>query len=128
MRNLARRSVRTWRGRTLSSRSYGCCRSHSTATNRNDGDSPIVDGAVFGYVWVQLAPTRKFFSSSKPVARGMKSGGISLPARFTNREAWVKYQKREIWRVASTRAGSVGMTSQPYGLFVVKTIPNQVER
>jgi hypothetical protein len=90
------------------------------------GESQVVDGAVFGYVWtIGTDPEALVVIEARRT-----SGEVRwhfAPARFTNREVWVKYQKQEIWRVASTRFGSPGMTSKPYGLFVVKTIPNPVE-
>jgi hypothetical protein len=92
------------------------------------GDSQVVDGAVFGYVWtIGTDPEVLLVIEARRAMAGGQVRWHFAPARFTNREAWVKYQKREVWRVASTRFGSPGMTSRPYGLFVVKTIPNQVE-
>jgi len=50
------------------------------------------------------------------------------PVRFTNREAWLKYNGKEVWRSA---AGSVdvfdGVTTKRYGVHLVKTIPHAVD-
>jgi hypothetical protein len=92
----------------------------------SDEAAQVVDGAIFGYVWtIGTDPEVLLVVEARRAGNDVR--WHFAPARFTNREVWVKYQKHEIWRVASTRFGVPGMTSQPYGLFVVKTIPNAVE-
>jgi hypothetical protein len=90
------------------------------------GDPEVVDGAVFGYVWTTGTDPEVLL-----VIEARRAGGNLrwhfAAARFTNREAWVKDQKQEIWRVASTRPSAPGMAAKAYGLFIVKTMPNPVE-
>ena len=94
---------------------------------RTDEDSPVVDGAVFAYVWTIGTDPEVLL-----VIEARRTDGEvrwhSAPARFTNRQAWVKYQDREIWRVDAATVGIFdGVTSKRYGAFSVKTVPNPQE-
>lgn len=88
-------------------------------------DSPVVDGAVFAYVWTTGTDPEVILV----IEASRTEGGIRwqfAPARFTNREAWVKYQGKELWRVDAATVGLFdGVTSRRYGAFSVKTIPDQ---
>ena len=94
---------------------------------RTDDDSPIVDGAVFAYVWtIGTDPEVLLVIEARRTDNGVY--WQAAPARFTNREAWVKYQDREIWRVEAATVGIFdGVTSKRYGAFSVKTVPSQRE-
>jgi hypothetical protein len=89
------------------------------------GDGPVVDGAVFAFVWTAGTDPEVLL-----VIEARRTGGAVrwhfAPARFTNREARVKYQGKEIWRVDAATAGIFdGVTSKRYGAFSVKTVPDQ---
>jgi hypothetical protein len=87
-------------------------------------DSPVVDGALFAYVWTVSTDPEVVL-----VLEARRNGGevrweFAL-ARLTSRGAWATYEKRVIWRVAATKYDSPGMKLKPYGLFLVKRIANQ---
>jgi hypothetical protein len=90
-------------------------------------DSPVVDGALFAYVWATIGTDPEVLLVIEARRRGGSVQWQYAPVRFTNREAWVNYQKREVWRVPPVKFGGAGMTSRPYAVFTVKAIPNQVE-
>jgi hypothetical protein len=90
-------------------------------------DSAVVDGALFAYVWAAVGTDPEVLLVLEARRTG---GGVQwqfAPVRFTNREAWVKFQKREIWRVPPVKFGGAEMKSRPYAVFAVKAIPNPVE-
>lgn len=126
MRDLARRfrayvarENTTWELRLLPQPVY---RYEST-----DVDSPVVDGAVFAHVWTTgTDPEILLIIEARRTDRGVR--WHFAPARFTNREVWVKYQDREIWRAEAATVGIFdGVTSKRYGAFSVKDIPNPGE-
>jgi hypothetical protein len=89
-------------------------------------DSPVVDGAVFAYVWtVSTDPEVVLVLEAR--RDGSEVRWEFAFARSTSRGAWTTYQKREVWRVAATKYNSPGMKSDHYGLFLVKRIPTPVE-
>jgi hypothetical protein len=94
---------------------------------RTDKDSSVVDGAVFTFVWtIGTDPEVLLVIEARRTDSGVQ--WHYAPARFTNREAWVKYQDREIWRVDAATVGIFdGVTSKRYGAFSVKTVPNPQE-
>jgi hypothetical protein len=88
-------------------------------------DSPVVDGAVFTFVWTAgTDPEVLIVIEARRTDKGV--GWFYAPARFTNCEAWVQYQGKEIWRADPATVGIFdGVTSKRYGAFQVKTISNQ---
>ena len=93
-------------------------------------DSKVVDGAVFAFVWsVGTDPEVLLVIEARRTDQDQDAQWYFAPARFTNREAWVRHEDREVWRVKAATAGIFdGVTSKPYGVFSVKTIPNQEEK
>ena len=87
-------------------------------------DSPIVDGAVFAYVWTAgTDPEVLLVIEARHTENGVS--WYHAIARFTNRPAWVYDRDREVWRVDVLGAGNFdGTTSKRYGAFSVKTVPN----
>jgi len=92
---------------------------------RLDESSPVVDGAVFAFVWtVGTDPEVLLVLEARRTDAGLR--WHFAPARFTNRSVWMKYHDREVWRAAAATVGIFdGVTSKPYGAFSVKTIPSQ---
>ena len=88
-----------------------------------DGGS-VVDGAVFAFVWTTGTDPEVLLV----IEARRTDGGVQwqfAPARFTNREARLKYQGREIWKAGAATAGIFdGVTTKRYGAFSIKTIPN----
>ena len=89
-----------------------------------DKDSPVVDGAVFVYVWTMgTDPEVLLVIEARRTESGVR--WHFAPASFTNREAWVNDQDREVWRVGVPTAGNFdGATSKRYGVLGVKTVPS----
>jgi hypothetical protein len=88
-----------------------------------DRDSPVVDGAVFVYVWTAATDPEVLLEIE---ARRTENGvaWYYAPARFTNREAWLDDRDHEVWRVAVPTAGNFdGTMSKRYGALGVKDIP-----
>jgi len=64
-----------------------------------DEDTEVVDGALFAYVWTKgtdpevllLLECRK---------HGKELVWTYAPVRFSNRQVWLKYEDKEVWRVA----------------------------
>lgn len=93
-------------------------------------DSPVVDGAVFGFVWTE-GTDPEVLLVLEAVRTGRELHWRFAPVRFTNRGAWVAYQGREVWRVDVPTAGNFdGTTNKRYGAFSVKSvaIPDDVQR
>jgi hypothetical protein len=90
-----------------------------------DEKSPVVDGAVFAFVWTAgTDPEVLIVLEARRTDQEVRWHYAA--ARFTNREAWLKYQDREVWRAAPATVGIFdGVTTKPYGAFSVKTIANQ---
>jgi hypothetical protein len=90
-------------------------------------DSPVVDGAVFAFVWtVGTDPEVLVVIEGRRTDQGIR--WYYAPARFTNREAWLKYQGKEVWQTGPSTAGIFdGVTTKRYGVSFVKTIPIQDE-
>jgi hypothetical protein len=122
MRELARRyrahiknKDRTWELRLLPQPLY-----HYELTGK---DSPVIDGAVFVYVWTAATDPEVLLEIE---ARRTESGVVwyYAPARFTNREAWLDDRDQEVWRVTVPTAGNFdGTMSRRYGALGVKDIP-----
>ena len=87
-----------------------------------DAKSPIVDGAVFAFVWTAgTDPEALVVIESRRTDKGV--AWFYAPARFTNCEAWLQYQGKEVWRADPSPAGIFdGVTTTRYGAFQVKTI------
>jgi hypothetical protein len=92
-----------------------------------DGGS-VADGAVFAFVWTAGTDPEVLLVIE---ARREESRGLQwryAPARFTNREARVRYRGKEIWRVEAATAGIFdGVTNKRYGAFSIKTIHEPIE-
>ena len=88
----------------------------------NDEKSPIVDGAVFAFVYTAgTDPEVLLVLEARRADQGARWEYAA--ARFTNREAWLKYQDKDVWRVAPSPAGIFdGVTSKRFGAFMVRTI------
>jgi hypothetical protein len=91
----------------------------------SDEKTPIVDGAVFCFVWTAgTDPEVLLILEARRTDKGEQ--WYYAPARFTNCEAWLQYRGKEVWRIDPTTAGIVdGLTTARYGAFQVKTILNQ---
>jgi hypothetical protein len=83
----------------------------------------VVDGAVFAFVWTTgTDPEVLLVIEARRTDNGVR--WHFAPARFTNREARLRYQGREIWKADAATAGIFdGVTTKRYGAFSVKTIP-----
>ena len=92
-----------------------------------DESLPVVDGAVFVFVWTAgTDPEVLIVIEARRTDQGVR--WFYAPARFTNREAWLKYQDREVWRADPATVGIFdGVTTKRYGAFAVKTIANPTE-
>ena len=91
----------------------------------SDEKSPVVDGAVFCFVWTAgTDPEVLLVLEARRTDQGVQ--WYYAPARFTNCEAWLQYRGREVWRADPANVGIFdGVTTTPYGAFQVKSIPNQ---
>ncbi|MFI5460243.1 MAG: hypothetical protein ACHRXM_32905 [Isosphaerales bacterium] len=91
----------------------------------SDANSPVVDGAVFAFVWTAgTDPEVLIVIEARSTDMGVR--WHYAPARFTNCEAWLQYQGKEVWRADPATTGIFdGVTTTRYGAFQVKTIPNQ---
>ena len=91
----------------------------------SDENSPVVDGAVFTFVWTAgTDPEVLIAVEARRTDQGIR--WYYAPARFTNREAWIQYQGKEVWRTDAAVVGIFdGVTTQRYGAFQVKTIANR---
>jgi hypothetical protein len=94
----------------------------------SDETGSIVDGAVFAFVWTAgTDPEVLIVIEAKRTEQGIR--WYYAPARFTNCEAWVQHQGKQVWRADPSPAGIFdGVTTTPYGAFQVKAIPDQGER
>jgi hypothetical protein len=122
MRDLARRyrahirqKDRTWELRLLPQPVY--------RYELTDSDSPVVDGAVFVYVWTAATDPEVLLKiEARRTVRGVR--WHYAPASFTNREAWLDDRNQEVWRVAVPKAGNFdGTMSRRYGAQGVKDVP-----
>jgi hypothetical protein len=88
----------------------------------SDDKSPIVDGAVFSFLWTAgTDPEVLLILEARRTDKGV--GWYYAPARFTNCEAWLQYRGKEVWRADPATVGIFdGVTSKRYGAFQVKTI------
>ena len=90
-----------------------------------DEDAAVIDGAIFTFVWTAgTDPEVLLVIEARRTDRGVR--WEYAPARFTNREAWLKYQDKEVWRADPATVGIFdGVTTKRYGAFSVKAIANQ---
>ncbi|MDR3622447.1 MAG: hypothetical protein P4L85_24060 [Paludisphaera borealis] len=88
----------------------------------SDETSPVVDGAVFAFVWTAgTDPELMLVIEARRTSQGVR--WQYAPARFTNREAWLQHQGKEVWRASRAEQGIFdGVTTKRYGVFSVKTI------
>ena len=93
----------------------------------SDEKSPVVDGALFAFVWTAgTDPELLIAIEARRTDKGVQ--WYYAPARFTNCEAWLQYQGKEVWRADPANVGIFdGVTTTCYGAFQVKTIPNQAD-
>jgi hypothetical protein len=89
-------------------------------------DSPVVDGAMFAYVWTVSTDPKVVLVLEARHNGGEVRWEFAL-ARLTSRGAWATHEKREIWHVAATKYDSPGMKSKPYGKFLVNRISIPIE-
>jgi hypothetical protein len=91
----------------------------------SDENSPVVDGAVFTFVWTAgTDPEVLITIEARRTDKGVQ--WYYAPARFTNCEAWLQYQGKEVWRVDPATVGIFdGVTTTRFGAFHVRKIPNQ---
>jgi len=91
----------------------------------SDEKSPVVDGAVFAFLWTAgTDPEVLIAIEARSTDKGVR--WYYAPARFTNCEAWLQYQGKEVWRADPATVGVFdGVTTKRYGAFQVKTIPNE---
>ena len=89
-----------------------------------DEKAAVVDGAVFAFVWTAgTDPELLLVIEARRTDQDTR--WHYAPARFTNREAWLKYRDKEVWRADPASVGIFdGVTSKRYGAFGVKTIDN----
>jgi hypothetical protein len=94
----------------------------------SDDNSSIVDGAVFTFVWTAgTDPEALLVIEARRTDRGVR--WHYAPARFTNREAWLQYQGKQVWRADPATVGIFdGVTTKRYGAFQIKAISPQGER
>jgi hypothetical protein len=90
-------------------------------------DSPVVDGGVFTFVWTAgTDPEVLVVIEARRTDKGVR--WFYSAARFTNCEAWLQYQGKDVWRADPATIGIFdGVTTKPYGAFQVKTIPNPAD-
>lgn len=82
----------------------------------------LVDGAIFAFVWTTGTDPEVLIVIEARQSDDTVQWQFA-PARFTNREARLKYQGREIWGAEAATAGIFdGVTTRRYGAFSVKTI------
>ncbi len=88
----------------------------------------VVDGAVFAFVWTSgTDPEVLVVIEARKTDRGVQWQYAA--ARFTNREARLKYQGREVWKADQATAGIFdGVTSKRYGAFSVKTVQKPADK
>ena len=91
-----------------------------------DKDSPVVDGALFAFAHNEIDDPEVLL-----VIEAQRTGNEVrwhyAPVRLTDREAWVKYKGKEVWRVDAGSAGIFdGVKTKRYGVFIVKDIPDNV--
>jgi hypothetical protein len=91
----------------------------------SDESAAIVDGAIFAFVWTAgTDPEVLVAIEARNTEKGVR--WFYAPARFTNCEAWLQYQGKEVWRAGPASVGIFdGVTRTRYGAFQVKTIPVQ---
>jgi hypothetical protein len=90
----------------------------------SDENWPVVDGAVFAFVWTAgTDPEALVVIEARRTDAGVR--WYYAPARFTNHEAWLQYQGREVWRADPATVGIFdGVTTRRYGAFGLKSITN----
>lgn len=90
-----------------------------------DKASSVVDGALFAFVGPRSGDPEVLL-----VLEAQRTDGAVrwhyAPARFTNREAWLMDQGKEVWRVDAYAFGNDdGAKTRRYGAFFVKAIPQE---
>ena len=92
-----------------------------------DKDSPVLDGAVFAYAHDEIDdPEVLLIVEAQRV--GNDARWHYAPVRFTDREAWLTRKGKEVWRITAGGAGIFdGVNTKPYGVFFVKTIPQEAD-
>jgi hypothetical protein len=88
----------------------------------SDESSPVKDGAVFAFVWTAgTDPEALVVIEARNTDKGDRF--FYAPARFTNCEAWLQYQGKQVWRAEPSPRGIFdGVTSTPYGAFQAKIV------
>jgi hypothetical protein len=88
-------------------------------------NSPVADGALFAFVWTAgTDPEVLLVIEARRTDKGVQ--WFYAPARFTNREAWLRHQGKEVWRADRATVGIFdGVTTKPYGAFQMQSIPDR---
>jgi hypothetical protein len=92
-----------------------------------DNDPALVDGAVFAYGHYEIQDPEVLLIVE---AQRTKDGNrwYYAVARLTDRQAWVTYKGKEVWRANTGEPGIFdGVRSKRYGVFIVKEVLERVE-
>jgi hypothetical protein len=90
-------------------------------------DSSLVDGALFAYAHCEIDYPEVLLIIEAQRMRNEVRWHYAA-AGLTDREAWVKYNGKEVWRAAAGSKGIIdGVSTARYGVFLVKTIPHEVD-
>jgi hypothetical protein len=90
-----------------------------------DENSEAVDGALFCYVWTKgTDPEVILLLECRRDAAG-KLAWHFAPIRFSNRQVWLKYDGREMWRVEGHREPAGNATDLLYTTAYARTMPRQ---
>jgi hypothetical protein len=87
-------------------------------------ESDVLDGALFAYVWtLGTDPELILLLECRRGDQGF--AWHYAPVQFTNREAWLKYDGREVWRIAPHREPQGGVNSGIYTTAYSRTVSDQ---
>jgi hypothetical protein len=87
-----------------------------------DNDPALVDGAVFAYGHKEIQDPEVLLIVEAQRTKDRVRWNYAV-ARLTDREAWVRYKGKEVWRANTGEPGIFdGVTSKRYGVFIVKEV------
>jgi hypothetical protein len=94
---------------------------------RYEVPTAVVDGAVFTYVHNEIDDPEVLL-----IVEAQRTGNAVrwhyALARLTDRETWINYKGKEVWRVGARLPGMFDReTSKRYGVYIVKNISHAVE-